>query len=322
MHIRVNLWKSEEYSYPAAFGFQPNLALYLHGDQTERPGMLVVPGGAYCMVSPTEAEIVAMTFYRMGYQAFVLTYTTNPALQCPLYTQPMADLSRAIRMIRSRAKTYRVRENQLAVCGFSAGGHLCACVGVHYGDIQDPDAQYRGISNRPDAMILGYSLISAERLGESECREALLGPHPSEEVLRYFSPDAFVRPGGTPCFLWHCHGDALVPDTESVCMAEACRNQNVPFALHLFTQGSHGMSVATKDWERGAFGPYYTYEQARLTAKQVACGAIPCPELAKNLRRFLPETGDGGRPRRDADASREVAQWPQMAAAWLDDLFA
>lgn len=98
------VWQEGEYSYPLAFGFVPNLVSYIHEEDTqERPCMLVVPGGGYCVVSPTEGEIVAMEFYEKGYNAFVFTYTTNPLILEPLKDQSMRDLSRAIRLIRSRA---------------------------------------------------------------------------------------------------------------------------------------------------------------------------------------------------------------------------
>ena len=58
--------------------------------------MLVVPGGAYYIASPTEAGIVALDFYHKGYQTFVLTYTTNLLGTIPLKDQPMRDLARAV----------------------------------------------------------------------------------------------------------------------------------------------------------------------------------------------------------------------------------
>ena len=73
----INLWNKEDYSYPCAGEFLPNITAYLHEDEEVRPAMLVVPGGGYAFVSPTEGEIVAKRFYEAGYQAFVLTYTIN-----------------------------------------------------------------------------------------------------------------------------------------------------------------------------------------------------------------------------------------------------
>ena len=89
------------------------------------------------MVSPTEGEIVALEFYKKGYNTFVCTYTTNLFGIAPLLDQPMKDLSRAIRYIRANAGAFHVKENELTICGFSAGGHLCGSVCVHYEDVKD-----------------------------------------------------------------------------------------------------------------------------------------------------------------------------------------
>ena len=94
---RIDIWKEKEYAYPAAFGFRPNLRTYLHGDGQPRPCVLVIPGGGYRMVSPTEGEIVAKRFYGMGYQAFVGTYTTNFLGLADLKTQPLRDGAVALR---------------------------------------------------------------------------------------------------------------------------------------------------------------------------------------------------------------------------------
>lgn len=93
--------------------------------------MLVVPGGGYCVVSPTEGEIVAMEFYEKGYNAFVFTYTTNPLMLEPLKDQSMRDLSRAIRLIRSRAGEFHIDPCRLILCGFPrAAIFVPACVSI------------------------------------------------------------------------------------------------------------------------------------------------------------------------------------------------
>lgn len=78
---KVQLWNESEYNYAAACGFIPNMRLYFHKDEEIRPCMLIVPGGGYTVVSPSEGEIVAKKFYDMGYQTAVVTYTTNLSQQ-------------------------------------------------------------------------------------------------------------------------------------------------------------------------------------------------------------------------------------------------
>ena len=92
---RIELWHKEEYHYPAAHGFIPIMVSYIHEDELMHPAMLVVPGGGYRLVSPSEAHLVAMEFYQAGYNVFVLEYTVNPLDEAPLKLQPLNDISRA-----------------------------------------------------------------------------------------------------------------------------------------------------------------------------------------------------------------------------------
>ena len=115
---RIEIWKKEEYHYPAAHGFIPVMFSYIHEDELMHPAMLVVPGGGYRLVSPSEAHLVAMEFYQAGYNVFVLEYTVNPLDEAPLKLQPLKDISRAMRMIRFRAEQLHILSDQIVVCGF------------------------------------------------------------------------------------------------------------------------------------------------------------------------------------------------------------
>ena len=44
---RIEIWKKEEYHYPAAHGFIPVMFSYIHEDEKKHPAMIIAPGGAY-----------------------------------------------------------------------------------------------------------------------------------------------------------------------------------------------------------------------------------------------------------------------------------
>ena len=184
---RIELWHKEEYHYPAAHGFIPIMVSYIHEDELMHPAMLVVPGGGYRLVSPSEAHLVAMEFYQAGYNVFVLEYTVNPLDEAPLKLQPLNDISRAMRMIRFRAEQLHVLSDRIVVCGFSAGGHLCASLCVHGKDIKDPDEKYQKFSNRPDAAVLSYPVITSGKYAHRDSFVALFGKNPTNKVLEYMS---------------------------------------------------------------------------------------------------------------------------------------
>lgn len=185
---KITLWEQEEYQYPLSCGFIPNMRLYIHEDDIVRPCILIAPGGGYCVVSPSEGEIVAKKFYDMGYQAAVITYTTNLLMSTPLNKQPMMDLMRAIRYVRKNEENLKV--NQVILCGFSAGAHAVGTVGVHFDEIEDK--KYPGISARPDALILSYPVITSGEYAHRDSFNALLGFSPSQEDLNYMSLEKHV----------------------------------------------------------------------------------------------------------------------------------
>jgi len=91
----------------------------------KRPAVLVLPGGAYMSTSDREAEPVALAFASKGYHAFVLRYSCKEKALLP---QPILDAFKAILIIRDNAEEWCVDSNKIAVCGFSAGGHLASCL--------------------------------------------------------------------------------------------------------------------------------------------------------------------------------------------------
>ena len=71
------------------------------------------------------------------------------------------DALRAISDDPGDAAEWRVNPNQLAVLGFSAGGHLAACAGLMYDrkDFAENDS-LDAFSAKPDALVLCYSVLS------------------------------------------------------------------------------------------------------------------------------------------------------------------
>lgn len=257
------LWTKENYDYPAKGGFLPSVTGYLHPDEKKRPAIVIVPGGGYTMVAATEGEVVAEVFYEKGYQVFIVTYTTNPAYLQALHWRPLQDLSRAMVMIRSEAEEYRVIEDQIAVCGFSAGGHLVASLAVHYDqEALKETGEYAGISNQANAVILSYPVITSGEYAHRDSFKALLGEDASKEQLRQRSLETQVRKDMAPVFIWQCMDDDLVPIENSFLFVQACRKKKVPCEFHAFEKGGHGVSVVTQAWrEHGWEKGRYVMEQ-------------------------------------------------------------
>lgn len=324
------LWSKEEYAYPVIGEFIPNVVTYIHEDDVARPAILIVPGGGYNAVSNSEGEIVAKEFYNKGYNTFVVTYTTSLLATTPLKHQPLKDLSQAVRLVRSKAETFRIDPNKVTVCGFSAGGHLCGSLAVHY---QDPvllaGEGYKGFSNRPDAVILSYPVISSGEYAHPGSFAALLGTDATQEELTYMSLETQVTKDMPPVFLWHTATDELVSVENSYLFANACKEQGVPYELHVFADGPHGMSLANQEWASGDHGGEYTMQQFLDTLQYAADHRLPLPapfdrlnELPRgaNVREMLRQ--GMSKHTRTGTPNESVALWPELAHYWLKKLFA
>ena len=95
---------------------------------TKRPAVVICPGGAYRFCSDREAEPIAIHLLQMGYHAAVLRYSCCPHR----YPEALLQLAGAFLFLSSHAEEYHIDSEKIAVCGFSAGGHLAASYGVFW----------------------------------------------------------------------------------------------------------------------------------------------------------------------------------------------
>lgn len=209
-----------------------------------RPAVLVLPGGGYVGLSPREAEPIALAFAARGFQTFVLYYTLLPVT----LPAPLLDAAEAMTWIRTHAAELDTAPDRIAVCGFSAGGHLAGSLGVFWNDPILTDAGFKPELVRPDAMILGYAALCA---GPGDALEsfgkAFLGNRYGEkEMQRFCAIPSCVTPETPPAFLWHTANDPVVPVENSLKMALALAGAGVPFALRVYPDGPHGLALANE----------------------------------------------------------------------------
>lgn len=264
--MRIDIWDEGEYGYRASYGFRPNIRTYVHEDEEKRDCMLVIPGGGYCVVTPHEGELVAKKFYDLGYDTFVLTYTTDITMSVPLKKQPMKDAARAVRVIRDKF----AKDCKLVVAGFSAGGHVVGSLITHFAEIEDK--KYPDISCRPDAAIFGYPVITTGEFTHHWSVVALLGNDATDEELDYFSVEKNVSSDTPPCFIWQTATDDLVPVENSYLLAKSLKANGVKFAQYIFPEGHHGLSLPNSDFFSGKAGGDFTMEQVNLAIENVRKG--------------------------------------------------
>lgn len=216
-----------------------------------RPAVIICPGGGYDHLSVREGEPVVKEYLAAGYQLFLLHYSVEEGAG---NMQPLMQLAATVAHIRRNADEWKVDGQKVAVCGFSAGGHLAACLGTLYDDETFLQRWKRTDEIRPDAMILCYPVITADEFAHKRSLRKVSGAEEGSAEYCYFGLDRHVDSGTPPTFLWHTAEDGNVPVENSLRMAAALSAAGVPFELHVFPQGKHGMSVCTR--EVNMYDPY------------------------------------------------------------------
>lgn len=251
LHINVNGRNGED-THDIA---QPRLYAYLLNKSPEIPGMntrpavIICPGGGYSFKSDREAEPIAMRFLAMGIHAFVLQYSVAP------YQYPSAalELAAAVRLVRQNAQDFGVYADQIYIMGFSAGGHLCATLGTLWDEPVFEQALGSGTTKdwRPDGMLLCYPVITMEAFTHQGSRDCLLGADASSDLLSELSLEKRVTSKTVPVYLWHTFEDGAVPVENSLMFASALRKAGVPFEMHIYENGGHGLALCDETTAQG-----------------------------------------------------------------------
>ena len=204
--------------------------------------LLICPGGGYAGLASHEGEGYARFFNQSGITGFVLTYRLGS--QGYHYPAMFLDVSRAMRYIRAHAADWAVDPHRIGVIGSSAGGHLASTLLTHFdsGKPADPDPIERQ-SSRPDLGILCYAVITMGPFTHSGSKANLFGPNPAPGLEALLSNELHVTAATPPCFLFHTFEDNAVPIENSLMFASALRAHGVPFDLHIYQAGGHGMGL-------------------------------------------------------------------------------
>lgn len=191
------------------------LTVYHSQSQERLPGLVIIPGGSYNQIMERDSERVAITFASRAFQTFVVSY---PVVEHRDYQGAKQAVSQAFDYIVDHAVELDVDPQRLGVLGFSAGGQLAAA----YSNRRDTKAQFAA---------LGYPVIQPlidQRMGVT-----------TENVAQ------LVTERTPATFMWGAINDQLTPFADHLQVyAQALDHHHVPFELHEFSTGNHGMALA------------------------------------------------------------------------------
>lgn len=194
-----------------------SLDIYHSASDVALPAVVIVPGGSYQQIKERDSERVAITFATHAFQTFVVRY---PVLEHRDYQAAKTAVAQAFDYIIDHAVELDVNPDQLGVIGFSAGGQLAAA----YSNQPVTKAKFAA---------LGYPVIKPtidDRMGVK-----------TEDVSQKVTDQ-------TPAtFIWGSVNDDLTPYLDHVnAYTMMLAQHGVPFELHEFGTGNHGIALANK----------------------------------------------------------------------------
>lgn len=203
-------------------------------NKIKRPGLIVLPGGAYSYRSKRETDPIVLHFLSLGYQVFVLDYTVKRENIGEKKIE--REVLESVKLLREKSDEYSLFKDKIGLIGFSAGGHLALSACCHFSSVLE----------RPDFALLSYPVVTSNSL---YCHEEsffnIAGE--SKERREYYSLEKEIPYDCPPLFIWHTLQDESVPAMNTILLIEELYKKKVKFEYHLFQDGKHGLSVCRKD---------------------------------------------------------------------------
>lgn len=207
---------------------RPTMDVYLAKNNPSGTAVIILPGGGFTYVVPDlEGSEAAAWLNEIGITTFILNYRTKESAVAgePLWQRPLQDAQRAIRLVRSKAESWKLNPERIGILGFSAGGQVAAIAHTSsarpaYTALDAVDKQ----SCRPDFSLLIYPWQVIDP-ASGELREAIKADAQSPPAfIVHTSDDASTAVGAAKIYI-------------------ALKQHNVSAELHIFQNGGHGYGI-------------------------------------------------------------------------------
>lgn len=229
--------------------------VFLPVNEPGKGTILVAHGGGFAIRTGCEGPNVALYFQKLGYNTAILTYRLTP------YTRfdAIDDMQRAIRVLRARREELGISD-KITVMGFSAGGMLSANCATHFddGDPQAEDVVERQCC-RPDGAVIGYGAITQVSFPKPFMMPDDFAGDKGGATMKermYLAPEKNIKYNSPPFFIWQTLSD---DGRYGMNLAKELNDAKIPYELHIFEGGVHGLGMADGENDLGMNIPHITH---------------------------------------------------------------
>jgi endo-1,4-beta-xylanase len=214
---------SADPKHPARFTVvhYPSIFVYLPPKEKANGAAIVVaPGGGHsAVVIQHEGYDIAEWLNKQGIAAFVLKYRLARAKDSKYTVQEhaLADATRAMRMVRSRAAEWNVDPGRIGFMGFSAGGEIAALIETRFDKGNDSSSDpIERAGSRPDFAVVVYP---------------------------GFRPGVITVPKDAPPTFLVCADNDRSHVVTTVNLYLDLEKQGVSSEMHIYSSGGHGFGM-------------------------------------------------------------------------------
>ena len=229
--------------------------VFLPSTDKSKGTIIVAHGGGFSIRTGCEGPNAALYFNQLGYNTAILTYRLAPYSRF----DAIDDMQQAIRILRARKDELGISD-KITVMGFSAGGMLSANCATHFdeGDANSADIVARQ-SCRPDGVVVGYGAITGVSFPRpfmmpDDYENDMCGLNMQERI--YLAAEKNIKYNSPPFFIWQTLSD---DGRYSMNLAKELSDAKIPYELHIFEGGVHGLGMADGENDLGMNIPHITH---------------------------------------------------------------
>lgn len=205
-------------------------------DREHLPAVIICPGGGYEFLSERESEPLALAFLSQGYQVIVFNYPvleSHTNLSSEYLDKNAYLLGEVFQLIEKNQLTWKIDPKAVFLLGCSSGGHLASLYATQTN-------KYSGSSlSKPLGTILCYPVIGFN-YGWPQLKLE------NEDELIDYNTSSLINSTTPDTFIWHTSNDDAVPVLNTLKYCEGLAENAIEFECHIFEDGKHGLSLATR----------------------------------------------------------------------------